>query len=219
MFCSNVRDLGCFCFKNIFLEIQKLRFFLGATINKNRTKRRQQAAFASACSLFFNRGTEGKGFSDDGPWNMLTFWTWIKAMLQVFRDNTFFFFTMINSVKNKQTFQEEPTNLCLFPMHVMFVNKFSWKTWKFNKQQTWCHSRLLELLLSNRNHQISTDTDLTSSSDGLKSPGAEALVSATRWKNGWIDGCCWEGCFFGEEDESETSLASGVNSKLCPPPH
>ena len=35
-------------------------------------------------------------------------------MLQVFRDNTFFFFAMINSVKNKQTFQEERTNLCFF---------------------------------------------------------------------------------------------------------
>ena len=95
-----------------------------------------------------------------------------------------FFFAMINSVKNKQTFQEERTNLCFFPMHVMFVNKFSWKTWKFNKQQTWCHSRLLDFLLSNRNHQISTDTDLTSSSEFCwnLAPGAEALVSATRWK-------------------------------------
>ena len=66
------------CFKNLFLEIHKLRFFRRNDKQKHALKRRQQAAFASACSLFFNRGTEGKGFSTDWPWNMLTSWKWIK---------------------------------------------------------------------------------------------------------------------------------------------
>lgn len=78
IFCSNVRDLGCFLFQKHISWDSKVALFLGATINKKIRTSRQQAAFASACSLFFNRGTEGKGFSDDWPWNMLTFWKWIK---------------------------------------------------------------------------------------------------------------------------------------------